>query len=264
MATGEQQPTSEFASGSAGTSAFTSKFARDRYSGMGSYVAALVDGRIRVRLLQGFRRHERDAILSAASYRHFAHNSVVLHQGDPADRLFLLIKGSARFFFITPDGRKVYLHWLAPGEVFGGASLLTYPANFLVSTEVSKGTHVLVWQRNVAHRLVKLYPRLLENALSVGYDYLVWYLASHLSLVCHTAHQRLAYVLASLADGIGHKYQGGVRLDITNEQLANTANITLFTVSRFLSEFRRTGAILKSRGKIVVCRPERLFPDPEK
>src|SRR5947209_16893392 len=131
----EEQLTPEYGSRSTATAAITRKSARDRNSRLSSHVAALADGQIRVRLFEGLLRHERQAILSAAAYRHFMHNSVVAHQGDPADRLFLLIKGSARFFFIAPDGRKVYLHWLTPGEIFGGASLLTQPPTFVVSTE---------------------------------------------------------------------------------------------------------------------------------
>jgi len=43
--------------------------------------------------------------------------------------------------------------------------------------------------------------------------------------------------LSSLASGIGRKCPDGIDLEITNEQLANTANITLFTTSRLMSEW---------------------------
>ena len=224
-----------------------------------SHVASVADGRMRVRLFQGLDRAERHAILATANYRHFTHEAVVTHQGDPADRLFLLLRGSARFFFLTPNGKKVYLHWLSPGEIFGAASLLTEAANFIVSTEVAKDTHALVWHRNVLRSLIKVYPRLLENSLAIACDYLVWYLASHLSLVCYSARDRLAHVLVSLANGIGQQSANGTRIDVTNEQLANTANVTLFTASRVLREFHRSGAIIKTRGKIIVSRPDRLF-----
>ena len=215
--------------------------------------------RSKLRFFEGLPESDRDAIVAAASYRRFSANSVVVHQGDPADRLFLLIKGTARLFFVTPDGRKVYLLWLTPGDVFGGASLLTQSATFLVNTEVSKESQALVWQHDVIRRLAAQFPRLLENGLSIAYDYLAWYVASHLSLVSHSARERLAHVLLTLSDGIGHKSPTGVQLDITNEQLANTANITLFTASRLLSEWQRSGAIAKSRGKIVIRHPERIF-----
>ena len=52
---------------------------------------------------------------------------------------------------------------------------------------------------------------------------------------------------------------GGIEFDITNEELANAANITPYTASRILSEWQRIGAIRKNRGKILVRSPERLF-----
>jgi CRP-like cAMP-binding protein len=116
-----------------------------------------------------------------------------------------------------------------------------------------------VWQRNTIRTLAAQYPKLLENGLTIANDYLTWYLASHLSLVCHTARQRLANVLVSLSSGIGRKRPEGVDLEITNEQLANTANITLFTASRLMSEWQRSGALAKSRGKVLLRHPEQLL-----
>jgi CRP/FNR family transcriptional regulator, nitrogen oxide reductase regulator len=203
---------------------------------------------------------DQNSILAAASYRRFSGQSVVANQGEPADQLFLLIKGSARYFFITSEGRKVYLLWLLPGEIFGAASLLARPADLLVSTETVKDSYVLVWERKTIRRLATRYPRLVENGLAIATDYLTWYLASHLGLLCHSARQRLAHVLVSLSNGMGRKCPNGIELDITNEQLANTANITLFTASRLLSEWQRGGAVAKSRGRIVLICRERLFP----
>lgn len=213
----------------------------------------------KVRLLEGLSKPERESILASATRRHFPSHSIATEQEQPADRLFLLVKGRARYFFIAPDGRKIYLLWLISGEIFGGASLLAEPSRFLVGTEIVKESCVLVWERKVIRSLTARYPRLLENGLSIAMDYLTWYLASHTGLVCHKARRRLAHVLVSLANGIGSKRPGGLQIDVTNEQLANTANITLFTVSRLLREWHRGGALEKSRNKILIRRPDRLF-----
>jgi len=214
---------------------------------------------LKPRFLHGLQQRERDVILGEGSYREFLSTAVVSQQGDRADYFYLLIKGSARYFFITPQGQQVYLLWLTAGDIFGLASLLSEPAPFLVSTEVLKHSQVLAWRRVAIRSLAERYPKLLENCLSIANEYLTWYLATHLSLISHSAHQRLAYVLTSLATGIGQKCGSGVLLDITNEQLANTANITLFTASRLLSQWRRSGAIAKTRGKILLLHPEQLF-----
>ena len=223
-----------------------------------SDVGSLIADRSRVRLLEGLSESDQNTVLAAASYRRFSGHSVVASQGEPADQLFLVVRGSARYFVITPQGRKVYLLWLVPGEIFGGASLLAKSSHFLVSTEIAKNSSVCVWERKTIRSLATRYPRLVENGLAIATDYLTWYLASHLGLLCHTARQRLAHVLVSLANGLGRKCPDGIQLDITNEQLANTANITLFTASRLLSEWQRRGAVAKSRGRVVLRRPERL------
>jgi CRP-like cAMP-binding protein len=171
----------------------------------------------------------------------------------------MLAKGGARYFFTTSQGQDVNLFWLAPGDIFGGASLLPQSSEFIVSTEATKESTILVWQRAAIRALTSQFPRLLENGLSTACDYLVWYLATHLSLVFDSARERLAHVLYSLSHGIGQRCTEGIRLEITNEQLANTANLTPFTVSRLLSEWQRKGAILKSHGAILLCRPEQLF-----
>jgi CRP-like cAMP-binding protein len=90
-------------------------------------------------------------------------------------------------------------------------------------------------------------------------DYLVWYVADHVALTCHTARQRLAQVLIRLAGVIGQKVPGGVEFDATNEELASAANITPFTASRLISEWQVNRAIVKRRGKILLRSPERLF-----
>ena len=224
-----------------------------------SEVDALLSDRRRGRFLAGLSPKERDAVLSASVHRRVSRDTVVTHQGDPAEQLFLLIHGLARHFFITPTGRKIYLLWLSPGETFGGVSVLEDPGLYLVGTEVVKGSDVLVWSRDAIRHLAAQYPKVFENGLATAVDYLAWFLAAHLSLVCHTAKERLAHVLFSLAKGIGESRPDGIHLEVTNEQLANTANITLFTVSRYLNAWQRNGVLLKLRGKIILRSPKRLF-----
>ena len=219
----------------------------------------MITDRVMGRFLEGLSEVQRNSVIAAASLRKFSRNTVVTDQGEPADQLFLVIKGSARYFYITPGGRKLYLLWLTSGEIFGASALLAEPSPYIVSSEIVKGSSALVWERNTIRSLAAQYPRLVENGLAVATDYLTWYLATHLSLVCHTARQRLAQVLVSLARGIGKKHPDGIHLEITNEQLANTANITLFTVSRLLSQWQRNGAVTKTRGRIILRDPAHLF-----
>jgi len=224
----------------------------------GPQLAAL-GSRVKSPFLNGLAPHEMNEVLGAARECRFLAGTILASQGSPANSLFLLLSGRARFFVLTPDGHKIVLMWLPVGEVIGGAALQSRPADYIVSTETVKDSTVLVWDKPGIRRLAMRYPRLLDNALDMAAEYLTFYVATHVALTCHTAPQRLAAILVNLAQGIGHKVPKGVELDVTNEELAAAANVTHFTASRLISQWQKQGVLVKSRGRILLRSPERLF-----
>ena len=214
---------------------------------------------IRSQFLDGLASTDRKIVLAAAATRRFRANSVIAHQGHPADHLYLLTEGRARNIFVTEDGKKLVLLWLGPGDVFGVRALLSNRRTYLLSTELTKDSSVLEWDRTTIQSLVARYPILMENALSTASDFLAWYVARHDALVFRTARQRLAQVLFCLARSFGKRVPDGIELDITNEDLASAANITTFTASRLMSQWQRTSGVEKRRGKVVLRSPEELL-----
>lgn len=214
---------------------------------------------LRPRFFEGLSSSDVASIIAPATKRPFPHRSVMAHEGYPADHLFLMIRGRARGFSMTSRGEKIPVLWFPPGEIFGGAAFLSKPTEYLVSTEAVNNSTVLVWDRSTIRSLGARYPRLIENALLIAYDYFVVYRSLLISATCQNARQRLAQVLGNLASGIGRTVAEGVELDVRNEELANEANITIFTASRLLNEWQREGLLTKSRGKVVVRSPEALM-----
>jgi len=221
-------------------------------------IATLPAG-LKSRLFEGIEQSALEIIRGAATERRFLANSVITNQGNPAEHLFLLTSGRARYFFITEEGQKTLLLWLTQGEIVGGVAFLSKASKYLLSAETVKDSSVLVWGRATLRSLATRHPRLLENALLMASDYLGWYVADHVALTCHTARQRLAQVLIRLAAVIGQKVPGGVEFDATNEELASAANITPFTASRLVSEWQMNRAVVKRRGKILLRSSERLL-----
>src|SRR6516165_10794331 len=88
-----------------------------------------------IELLRGLKRQEIDLILGAARARRVPAKSVMTYQGEPAENLLLLWKGRARYFFETPNGKKLIMIWITPGQSFGGAALVPRGSNYLLSTE---------------------------------------------------------------------------------------------------------------------------------
>jgi CRP-like cAMP-binding protein len=218
-----------------------------------------VNLRHNVEWLRGLEPREMDSVFAAAKARRFPARSVITFQGDPADRFLLMWDGRARYFFETPSGKKVILMWIAPGDIFGAHALVSRPSSYLTSTEAVRDSVVLVWERSAIRALARRFPQLLENTLLFASDYFCWYVAAHAALISQTARERLAHVLLGLAQSIGQKASGGVEIDVTNEELANSANITPYTTSRMISNWQRNGAIRKHRGKILLRSPERFF-----
>jgi CRP-like cAMP-binding protein len=159
----------------------------------------------------------------------------------------------------TGGGRKILLHWLTAGQIFGGAALLSDSSKYLASTEVLSDSCALAWDRKSMRKLVTAIPRLLDNALSIAViEHIAWLIAAKVSLSSEDAESRIADFLIGLASGIGISGPDGVVIPVANEELAAGANVTPFTVSRFLSKWQREGILGKGRGKIVLRRPELL------
>jgi CRP/FNR family transcriptional regulator, nitrogen oxide reductase regulator len=215
--------------------------------------------KLRPPLLDGMQTRALSDILGAARARRFLARSIITNQGHPADHLFLLLSGGARCFFFTPNGRKLSVYSFPPGEMFGGMALVERPSEYIVSTEAMKDSQTLIWERNTIRDLARQYPKLVENTLTIASDYLNMTIATQVALSCHTARQRLAEVLVRLASGVGHRGASGIELHVRNEELADAANLTLFTVSRLMSEWQRGGLLKKSRGKVLLSSPERLL-----
>jgi len=218
---------------------------------------ALAPG-FRSSLLEGLTPSEIKAVLAAASQRRIFANQVIYHEGDTAAHLFLLVTGRAAHYKLTHEGGKLFLRWLAPGDVFGLVALQRDPPPLLTTVQAVREGYVLVWDRASARALVHRHPRLCENVYSTMTDHLASLTDALVARASQTAQQRLARMLVKSAHQIGHARRDGVEFDLTNEQLAEMADVSLFTASRQLSEWQSRGLLAKSRGKILLRSPEHL------
>ena len=225
----------------------------------GKRVADLPPG-LRPRFLSGLPKATLHAILSAASHRQFLAASVVIHEGHPAERFFILTSGQGRHFILTGDGRKMLMHWLTAGQLFGGAALQSTPSHYLASTEVSLDSCALVWDRKTIRELVFRFPGLLDNGLSIAImEHIAWFVAARVSLGSDDARGRIALMLVSLASGIGKAGPGGIEIHVGNEDLAAGADVTPFTVSRALSSLAARRRLDQRSRQDPLQKPELLI-----
>ena len=210
-------------------------------------------------LLEGVAPSDLRVILGAAKQRRYFAKQILIHEGDSATCLYLLISGRARHCVTTEQGRRLLLRWIGPGDAFGVQTLVPKPRFYQTNTEMVKEGNALVWDRATIQNLGFQYPALLANALAIATEYLAKYHTLHVGLTSHTAEQRLAHTLVELSQSIGRVVPRGVELHVKNEHLAEMAHVNLFTTSRVMSEWQRRGAISKSRGTVVLLSGELLL-----
>jgi CRP-like cAMP-binding protein len=211
---------------------------------------------------EGLGKPEIDAILSNATIRGFKAKEVIFRNGELAKRMYLLRKGRVKFYRVSHDGHEVVLGWLMPGEAFGlGTVLADHPVNYIGTAEPLDDCEAYVWDHASILRLALHYPRLAANSLRISLHYGAQFAARHVSLASCSMEERLARALTVLGDRSGQATPGGVEVDVKNEQLASLADVNYFTTSKLLKKWQRMGAVKKSRGKVLIQRPEKLLTE---
>ena len=213
--------------------------------------AALPPG-FRSTFFEGLTAPEIKAVLAAARQERISPHQLLQQEGDPATRLWLLVTGRAAAYRLAHDGGKLFLRWVVPGDAFGLATIVRTPARYFVTVEAVQEGSPLAWDLRSCRALVLRCPSLSKAVNSVVANYLDGLINELGACYFQTAEQRLARMLVVSARQLGHTGREGIELDLTNEQLAVTAHVSLFTATRKLSRWQNLGILKKHRGKIVL------------
>ncbi len=192
-------------------------------------------------------------------------------QDEPARYMYVLLQGRVRLVKTTPEGQRVVIRYITPGEMFGVIAVLgqvTYP----VTAEVAESGEVIGWSGDTMHALMECYPRIALNAMHQMAGRLRELLRRVQELSTERVERRIAHVLLRLTRQCGRKVEDGIQIDfsITREEIAQLAGTTLFTVSRTISKWEKQGILQTSREHMLIRQPhalvviaEDLPPHPE-
>jgi CRP-like cAMP-binding protein len=211
--------------------------------------------------LSGLTASQRRLVIQSAQRREFLPDEVIINRGALATHLFLVTRGTVKYYRVTAKGDQVLLWRLAPGDILGIGSLLSVPWRYIGTAEAIDEGEMLVWPRKKIRPLAATYSILAENALHIALYYLSAYADRLVGLTTETAQQRLARTLLQLCRRSGQVQADTLELAITNEDLGGLADVTPFTASRQLKEWERQGLIQKGRGKVRILSPEGLLSD---
>src|SRR5438445_13629238 len=170
--------------------------------------------------------------------------------------MFFIESGCVRLNEITADGRELLIRFVRPGEVCGDKAAIAgaeYGASAVSETPV----RAYAWTTGMIMALLKEVPRLATNLFGITTRYLHYSRERYRLLATASAEYRIRWAVADLARSIGSS-DGNATIVITGravqQDIADLAATTIYTVNRVLSGYERRGILTKKRGRIVLFR----------
>jgi CRP-like cAMP-binding protein len=184
---------------------------------------------------------------------------VLFSEGEPGDRLYVVVEGKIKLGRTSADGRENLLAVLGPGEMFGELSLFdpglrTAAATAVIDTELLALGHsdLEPWLRGrpeVAGTLLAALAQRLRRTNEAMAD-----------LVFSDVPGRVAKALLDLARRFGVSGDEGVHVthDLTQEELAQLVGASRETVNKALADFQQRGWIRHEARAVVLLDLDRL------
>jgi CRP-like cAMP-binding protein len=203
---------------------------------------------------------EAAAALRASMTRvEIARADVLFHEGDPGDRLYVIVEGKVKLGRASGDGRENLLAVLGPGEMFGELSLFDPGPRNATATAVADAvliglgnedlTEWLSGRPDVARQLLRALARRLRRTNEALAD-----------LVFSDVPGRVAKALLDLSERFGRPTDDGLRVahDLTQEELAQLVGASRETVNKALADFAARGWLRLEARAVVLLDVDRL------
>jgi CRP/FNR family transcriptional regulator len=197
------------------------------------------------------------ALEAAMTARDVTRGHIVFREGDPGDRLFVVLDGKVKISRAAADGRENLLVVLGPGEMFGELSLFdpgprTATATAVTDSRLASLDHddlrpLLLDRPAVAVHLLQALALRLRRTNEAMAD-----------LVFSDVPGRVAKTLLELAEKFGTPEGDATRVrhDLTQEELAQLVGASRETVNKALSEFASRGWLrIEGRSVLLLDQP---------
>jgi len=184
------------------------------------------------------------------------------HQGDPADEIYILMRGLVKLGRTDSDGRNVIFRIVKPMELFlGDPALLedaTRPAS--VSANALGDSRALAWNVQTILDTMRKHPAVSFNVFRASGERAEEYVSRLQDLATSSVEQRLARQLLRLAQSVGRQTVHGIAIEVSlsGQDLAELIFTTQYTVSRILADWRRLGVTDAQRDRILLLDPGRI------
>jgi CRP/FNR family cyclic AMP-dependent transcriptional regulator len=169
-------------------------------------------------------------------------NQIVFSQGDPADSIFYIQKGSVKVVVLSEQGKEAVVGIFEPGQFFGEGCLNGNPRRISTTTALEECVITVITKTAM---LAALHSQPKFSAL-----FLAYLLTRNnrieedlIDQLFNSSEKRLARLLLLLANFGKDDRQQPIKVHISQETLAEMIGTTRSRVSFFMNKFRKLGFI---------------------
>lgn len=177
--------------------------------------------------------------------------------GDPAESIYFLQKGRMKITGLSEDGQEVLHNVVGPGEIFGETSALLRIPRTTSAQALETCLLGEIYLKDF-ESLLTMYPELSVQLLkSVGMR-LKKAEAQLVNIVCNDVSGRVREALLELMQSESSATDGPIRINMTQQDLANLIGASRQKTSQALKELENSGVLRLMYGSILITAPHRL------
>ena len=205
-------------------------------------------------LFSGLSEADHALLTQVAVRRSYPRHTLLLQEGDPGERFYLLRKGRAKVYLGNADGREVILAFLGPGDFLGemalvddepcSANVMVLEESEFVSIGKSEFQKVLASSPSMAANLVKALSRRVREANQ-----------QIESLALNDVKARVEQALRGLAEKEGGELVIPAR--VTHRDIAAMVGASREVVTRIFRSLEETGVVRVEGRRITLTGPVR-------
>lgn len=213
----------------------------------------------RAGVFQGVDPEAVQALLTELETVRFPRGTTIFNEGEPGDRLYIIIDGKVKLARHSSDGRENLLTIMGPSDMFGELSIFDpgpRTSSAVCVTEVTAAS----MNSDLLHRWIDDHPDISAQLLRMLARRLRRTNNSLADLIFTDVPGRVAKALLQLANRFGTQEGANLRVthDLTQEEIAQLVGASRETVNKALAEFAHRGWIRLEGKSVVICDTERL------
>ena len=213
----------------------------------------------RAGIFQGVDSEAVAALISEMDTVEFPKGTTIFEEGEPGDRLYIIVDGKIKLARHAPDGRENLRSVMGPSDMFGELSIFDpgpRTSSAVCVTDVTCAT----MDSTMLRQWIDNHPEISQQLLRVLARRLRRTNASLADLIFTDVPGRVAKTLLQLATRFGVHEGGALRVnhDLTQEEIAQLVGASRETVNKALATFAHRGWIRLEGKSVLIVNTEHL------